>query len=282
MYRARIAAPDDIEGEAQRVTLDTYALRLLAEGDSWFSYGSIPAHNMLTELQFDESSVVLNLASPGENLRMIRRICDYGAEFGSWLTLRSTYRFDAILLSAGGNDLIAALPHLLRSDIELPAIDPARPDRVVDQKALRLLERYVVESITGIVNLRDKPNSANADVPLFAHTYDYPTPADNPARGPLGMRIGGPWLYPLLMQRLPIDAWVPVIRYLIDRLADTLLALPARLANLHVVDTRQTLIPAVLGSTRASTDWENEIHPTRQGYRKLAAHLSAAVQRHVD
>jgi lysophospholipase L1-like esterase len=117
---------------------------------------------------------------------------------------------------------------------------------------------------------------------MFLHTFDYPTPNETPARSALGLPLGGPWLHPLLRERLPPAAWLPLAHYLVDRLAMILLALPARLPQLHVIDTRGTLIPAHLGATRESNDWDNEIHPNKGGYRKLAARLAAAVQRKLD
>ena len=276
MLRAEVIRPHDIESE----DLNRYALRLLAEGDSWFSLGSVPAKNLLFELRFSESAVVLNLAYPGDEVhKMFRRMVDYGEEFAGWMTMRSTWRWDAILLSGGGNDLIAALPHLLRQDIAAGDLDAADPARLIDAQALERLRRYLIDSYTGFVSVRDRPGSPNAEVPMFAHTYDYPTPNDAPSRGPIGLRLGGPWLHPQLAGRLPLALWQPVADYLVDAVAETLLALPARLPHFHVVDTRGTLRRARLGAGGPSGDWENEIHPDRGGYRKLAAKLAAAIER---
>lgn len=280
MLRAQVIRPDELDGEAMKVDLNSYALRLLAEGDSWFSLGSIPPKNLAFEMYFAESALILNLAYPGDEAhRIFRRMFDYGNEFAGWMTMRSTYRWDAILLSGGGNDLIAAFPHLLRRSLADSDLDPQHPERLVDEQALAKLERYLAESFTGFVNVRDHADSPNAGVPMFAHTYDYPTPNDAPARGLLGIPLGGPWLYPQLNGRLPPALWQPLSDYLLDRVATTLLALPAQLPQLHVIDTRGTLVRAHPGATSASGDWENEIHPGRGGYRKLAAKITAAVER---
>jgi len=280
MQRAQVIRPVDFEGEAMAVDLNAYALRLLAEGDSWFSLGSVPPKNLIFELRYAESAVVLNLAYPGDEVqRMFRRMTDYGDEFAGWLSMRSTFRWDAILLSGGGNDLVAALPHLLRAGVAVADIDPEHPERLIDSAALAQLRRYLTESYTGFVGVRDRPGSPNAGVPMFAHTYDYPTPNDAPARGPLGIRLGGPWLFPSVNGTLPTELWEPVIDYLVDRIAETLLELPAQLPQFHVVDTRGTLRRARLGAGGPSGDWENEIHPDRGGYRKLAARIAAAIER---
>jgi hypothetical protein len=40
-----------------------------------------------------------------------------------------------------------------------------------------------------------------------------------------------------------------------------------------------TLIPAAPGTTGDSNDWDNEIHPNRSGYKKLAATWATEVDR---
>ena len=283
MSQTTIIKSEQLEvSEAGWFDMNPFGLRLLAEGDSWFSLGSIPGHNLLEALQFAESAVILNLAYPGDEVReMFRRMCDYGGEFAGWMSMRSTYRWDAILLSGGGNDLIAAFPHLLRADILPNKVDPARPDLLVDDAALALLDRYLIDSYTGFVNCRDRPAGRNAGVPMIVHTYDYPTPNDAPALA-FGIPVSGPWIHPLVKDRLPREAWVALTDYLLDHVAETLLALPARLPNFHVIDTRGTLARAPLGARGASPDWENEIHPSRGGYRKLAAKVAAYVQKRFE
>lgn len=266
-------------GEAGAVDLNPYALRLLAEGDSWFSLGSIPPHNLLLEMRFEKKVAAVNLAYPGDEVRqMFRRMWDYGAEFASALAMRGTRRWDAILVSGGGNDLIAAFPHLLRTHVDPGAVDPTRPQDLINPVALDQLDRYLVESYMGFVRCRDKADSPNANVPMIVHTYDYPTPNNAPALAG-GIRISGPWIHPQLNGRFPREAWVPLTDYLLDHVAETLLTLPGRLPNFFVVDTRNTLARAALGATGDSNDWENEIHPNAAGYRKLAAKIADEVLR---
>ncbi len=283
MPRAEVISPRKLPGasEGGEVDMNAYALRLLAEGDSWFSLGSIPPHNLLMELVFDRSALVVDLAYPGDEVaRMFRRMWDYGAEFAGMMTMRSTWRWDAILLSGGGNDLIAAFPHLLRADIDATLVDPARPQDLVDAGALALLDQYLADSYHGFVAVRDRPGSPNANVPMIVHTYDYPTPNDSPARA-FGVRISGPWIYPQLNGRIPQAAWQPLTDFLLDHVAQTLLALPAQLPNFFVVDTRNTLVRAASGVQGGSNDWDNEIHPNAGGYRKLAAKVAAEVLKRV-
>lgn len=70
--------------------------------------------------------------------------------------------------------------------------------------------------------------------------------------------------------------WVPLADLLVDRLAGVITTL--ELPNVHVVDTRGTLVRAVPRAVAASNDWLNEIHPTAAGFSKLALRWRAAIE----
>jgi len=66
---------------------------------------------------------------------------------------------------------------------------------------------------------------------------------------------------------------VPVADYLIDELAEGIRSLQKgsdKIKNFHVVDTRGATKRAKPGATGPSRDWQNEIHPNDDGYRKIA------------
>jgi lysophospholipase L1-like esterase len=46
--------------------------------------------------------------------------------------------------------------------------------------------------------------------------------------------------------------------------------LPNQISNFHVINTRNTLNRAKLNSKGNSGDWLNEIHPNKNGYKKIA------------
>jgi hypothetical protein len=120
-----------------------------------------------------------------------------------------------------------------------------------------------------IVELRDSAASSNKGIPIYAHTYDYPTARPAPAKLLGAVDFGGPWLYDTYVRfGLPGALWVPMTERLIDALATTLLGL--NLPNVHVIDTRGVMTRAAEGSTGNSGDWLNEIHANRNGRKKLA------------
>ena len=43
-----------------------------------------------------------------------------------------------------------------------------------------------------------------------------------------------------------------------------------KISNFHVIDTRNTIVRAKKNQTGESGDWLNEIHPNRNGYKKIA------------
>ncbi|MBM3394897.1 MAG: hypothetical protein FJY37_09745 [Betaproteobacteria bacterium] len=89
--------------------------KLLAEGDSWFSMGGVPVENLLFELDFPSPAIVVNIAEPGDDIvrmadpkrvKLFQRLVGLG---------RFAYKWDAILLSGGGNDFIDQASEILRT-----------------------------------------------------------------------------------------------------------------------------------------------------------------------
>lgn len=283
MPKVRVIKPNELD--RYDIFLNDYYPALLAEGDSWFSLGAIPAYNMLDPLEFETFGAVVNLAYPGDTADDMRRALPasggrridlWASELALHIADRNAYAYQGILLSAGGNDLIAAFPHLLRRGVDYASADPADPSALIDADALARFDTYLTGSLTGIVRYIREDGGPNRDAPIFTHTYDYPTPNDAPARI-LGVRVGTAWMYPKLVEAgVPQHLWVPVSDYLIEHMARLLRGLD--LVDFHVVSTLGTIQRAALGATGSSGEWDNEIHPSRRGYAKLAAKMAAAIR----
>lgn len=245
-----------------------YERHFLAEGDSWFTLAALPGGNLLQELELDRWAMVVNTAYPGDKLSHIVEWRD-NQEFVRLLAIpKFAYQWDAILLSAGGNDLIGAAG-AQGGLIRKTTADPTVLDNWIDADSLAKFQGYVRANMECIVELRDSAASPNKGIPIYAHTYDYPTARPAPARLLDGPAISGPWLYDTYVRLgLPGALWVPMTERLIDVLAQTLLGL--NLPNVHVIDTRGVMERAAEGSTRNSGDWLNEIHANRNGRKKLA------------
>jgi len=68
---------------------------------------------------------------------------------------------------------------------------------------------------------------------------------------------------------------VPLAEHLLRHLAGLLKGLD--LEDLHVINTLDTITRAQLGATGESGDWDNEIHPSRSGYKKLGRRVAKAI-----
>lgn len=252
-----------------------FAYRFLAEGDSWFTIGGIPSSNLLYEMRFPQQGIVVNIAYPGDTLVHIADLASNN-DLKKMLTERFGYRWHAIVLSAGGNDLMDRASAVLQN----PGTGSSDPQDYVNAAQLTRFIADVQQGYRTIVALRDSSQSANHGVPVVAHCYDYPTPRNAPARF-FSVGLLGPWLYKAFNDKLIDESmWVPVSDFLVNALADAIAALgsgPGALPNFHFVDTRDTLQRAAVGSTGVSGDWLNEIHPSQAGYRKLADKIEATI-----
>jgi len=284
MPKVQVFKPADFD-KPDAPDLNQFNPVLLAEGDSWFTLGAIPAYSMLDGLDFPTWGAVINLAHPGDTVSKMeqalkagdaqRRIDVWASELGRWIADSAAYPLNGILLSGGGNDLIEAFPHLLKSPCDYASIAPNHIAEAIDPAALDKFDRFVGASFTGIVNFVRNHGGPNAHVPIFCHTYDFPTPNDAPSTI-LGARVGQAWMYPRLTEHgVPQTLWVALADFLVRHLANRLRTLD--LQDFHVVNTLETLTRAHPGAHGESGDWDNEIHPSRTGYKKLGRKLSRAI-----
>jgi hypothetical protein len=268
--------------------LASLGYRFLAEGDSWFSIGTLnPAKNsnLLFEMAFEQSAGAINCASPGDTLRRMSQM-NKDPNFSDLLLGRRARIWDALLMSCGGNDLIDAFgvrgagvtpdKRLLLTQAEWGP-EAQGPSRYLSDAGWRTFCDYLSANLEHLVGLRDAGPSKG--VPIFLHGYSFPTP--RPAGA--GPKIG-PWLYPsALAYNIPAADFGALARLLLRRLADLLAACAAdttRFPNLHFFDTTAIAVePAALGESGESGDWVNEIHLTWRGYEKLALPWSAFIEK---
>lgn len=258
-----------------------FEYRILSEGDSWFTLGAIPTSNLLFSMRFPRDTVIANCAYPGDT---IRRMAVMAKDKALREAFSQSYNisWDLILLSGGGNDVIDDADDILLAPSARGAV--TGPADYCDQTKFQTLLDEISDAYRSIVALRDAPGSTSAGKPIVTHTYDIPTPRKSPAKF-IVIPILGPWLHPAMeAAQVPAAERIAVSQYLIDGLADTILALengPNALPNFHVVDTRGILAPAQASATGVSGDWMNEIHPNPDGYEKLAKLIETEVLAHL-
>jgi hypothetical protein len=262
---------------------ESISRRMLAQGDSWFSLGSlVPTRfaNLLHTMALREPTLVVNCGKPGAVL--VRMVDSTRArDFRRLLSGRSAPRWSAILVSGGGNDLIEAAStgpsadlgqRLLRTPSERPAGDAGPASDFVSDAGWALFDGHLRDVIHGLV--RAKNRDKNLGVPLFLHSYTRVQPTG------VGPGFGRPpWLSPSLTAfGIPPERWLDVSDELLGRLQRLLLSAVAaenaasRDARLQLVDT--LTVPVDLAdpdATGSSGDFLNEIHLNESGLRKVSS-----------
>ncbi len=222
---------------------------VVSEGDSWFSYEFFP--NIIDLIEDSDTFAHLRLEMSGDTVENM-----VGTERARSHLLASIKDEKALFLlfSGGGNDIQQAAEGLFR-------MDGQAEDCIVASKGDALFGG-LREHYEGLIR------HIGPHVPILAHGYDYFRPSPEGVRM-LGVETGiGPWIHPE-MESVGIEdpeLKADIASVLVDRFNDDL----GQLAQDHPddfihVDLRGTLDPA--------EDWENEIHPTREGFEKVAAKI---------
>jgi hypothetical protein len=255
---------------------------IVAQGDSWFSFGSIPPSitgNILFHLDFTFEASIVDFAQPGA---LLSEMCTAKyQQFVNAMVLRDATAWAAILVSGGGNDLIAwanqGPSNAQKSRLFLTASERPSGGGIggyISPDGWTGFRDQILEGYLAFDHLRQC--SGNPGAPLVAHTYDYPTPR------PAGVIIVDPhgWLYPAMeTYDIPDADRVALAKYLVDQLAVFISGtVMKQIGNMFLIDLRGTLIPADPGTPGQSNDWANEIHPTPDGYVKLAQSYSAQLK----
>ena len=271
-------SPSQLSGTGEPGLYDTapFARKYLAQGDSWFSIGTFPpwcTTNLLQQMVLSRSTLAVNCAKPGAVLSHMTDTTT-ARVFLNLLNGNIAWKWDALLISGGGNDLIDAANTAPSTPIGQRLLltsgewgSGGSPSRYPSDAGWATFEAHMNEVVDLLLVQRDK-KALNRDIPVFFHTYDHVTPRNSPAG--LGK---GPWLFTAVNAYvIPPADWNAVSDELMNRHATMWLAIEARLSqrNLHVVDSRGATTRAVPGTTGQSNDWENEIHPTPAGYSLLA------------
>ena len=228
--------------------------RLLADGDSWFSIGGWTG-NLLMALD-DAHTLIVNCAYPGDELADSRAIGN--DEFAYLLApTHGLPAWDAVLLSAGGNDVIKACSRFVRRTAE------PGPHLWLDYDVLLEAVSDFEQHLVRFVRLCQ---AAQPGVPVLCHTYDYP-----PVTRHWWPWHLGPWIAPVLKAHgIPRSEWLLPVGTMINSLAERMYNVAHQHPQLHVIDTRDTLVDA---------GWRNEIHPSLRGYHATARHWRAALNR---
>lgn len=241
----------------------------LAEGDSWFNKFYPVGANLLDQLDLPRGCRIIDHSWSGDKAddmfgpTRIAAVAQY----------LDAFSYKAILLSAGGNDLISQIGNLLTGGGNNAELDSVALEDAFGR--VEMLLRTFAYARAG---------TRNANTRIFIHAYDFVTPRNAPVR----LNIAGPWVYPRLVAAGVTDkaTQLRLVTELLTRWLDRLtqLALPQStkyIPGFHVLLSQGLLKPANANDTGRSGDWEDEIHPTNAGYRVIAERLYNPVMRAV-
>lgn len=274
---SRVLYSDEYDRELAQGTLvpEAFDYRILCEGDSWMDRSSIFQLSLPWALapifqgRKGNDALFINLARFGDTLRSI---ADCGDRlFDQWLNTDGLFRFDALLLSAGGNDFIQAALEPGSGNGILHGVHGAPPGLTAE-------DCYNPEAVADLVTQVLDPHfdalyrrvrqSRNPALPILLNGYNLPVARPAPA-----FPGGHAWLSRAYRKNgIPERLWPEVTERIFIDLESTVSGWDSdERTGLHLVPTTSVaLVPARPGSAGSSGDWLNEIHPNKSGWRKLA------------
>ena len=243
---------------------------IIGLGDSWFHYFAIDVFDVLNE---EYGLDAVSLAREGTPLQALAEDPEQLIQLEALLAGSSARGRppQAILLSAGGNDVVSPnLELLLRLAPGQPVLDPALVAEWVDVN-LREALTAVLDAITQLCI-----RHLGAPVPILIHGYDDPVPD---GRG----LIGTAWRVWLKTgfeargyhyQQPPVEC-IQAMAQLISRFCamhQSVAGLPRFQDHVHAVDLR-----GVWSSADYRADLGNELHPTPDGFRRVTKAIAQAL-----
>lgn len=244
---------------------------LLAEGDSWFDY---PLNDVLKGLKKDHGFDIESVAGKGDTIEEMAYDTRQSGKFIEALDnlLRIGRAPRAILLSGGGNDLAGREFHMLLDHVHSPS--PGLNADVVRGVVDTRLRHAYITLICAVTRLcRQRTGRA---IPILVHGYDRPVPD---GRGFFIRPFPGPWLKPGFDQkgftRKERPAAIGMMADLIGSFNGMLddVSRLEEFGHVHYVN--------LLGALSSGPDykqwWANELHPTKKGFKAVAARFAKVI-----
>jgi hypothetical protein len=259
--------------EALKLAPPKLPLDFLAIGDSWFEYpldgngpsfgntaivaqtqlgsiGNPPPHLLSQALHGQATTAMLSY----ENQQAMIAVLE---DSDQWLN-QSTGLPDAILVSAGGDDLVGDQFAIYLDYGGTNGLDAGRFQGALDSVRASYMDLFAFRDIFA------------KGTPIIGHCYDYAIPN---GVHPICVETG--WLQPSLdFAGYNYDQGLNIVSQMIDKFHELLSGLAAVPANnFLLVDTRRTL-----SRDTQPTGWANEIHPYPSGFTELAKKFLSALR----
>ena len=243
-----------LNGWSRRVRLTRYRERrernpdlmhLVSEGDSWFQYPFL-LQDVIDQLNRDHA--VYCTAAAGD---MLTDMVAQDEVVAAVLAEKPA----AILISAGGNDLLGKIQTLLE-----PFDSRRKPEDYLGPTFGAFLEALATDYRRFLLRLVEHAATA----PIFCHSYDYALP-----------RRGGRWLGRPMASIGITDATLQrtIVGMMVDRFHAAMASIVQEtsfVGRVTLVDCRRS-VPADC--------WHDELHPNDRGYALVADRFRAAFKR---
>lgn len=252
----------------------------LCEGDSWMDRSSLAQLSLPWALKEQwtgargNDALFINLARFGHTIHTIEEALD--DDFLMWLNVDLGFRFDALLFSAGGNDVIdSALDSPPGQGILRDMRGVAGPLTAADclnAVVLSDLVTNVLDPAFAALYRLVRGSAYYPNLPIYLNEYNVPVARNAPA-------LRKAWLYdayrkngiPTETNAVPFSLWAELTSAIFHALEAAVSGWAVGRQGVHVVPTAHVaLLPADPLSQGESGDWINEIHPNVAGWRKLA------------
>jgi hypothetical protein len=188
----------------------------------------------------------------------------FGQQFETLRRLFSdaTLPLDGLLFSAGGNDFVGEnLPNFLNT---------FRPGMSwMDCLNLPYLDFRCRDLAYAYQRLADLRNAYRPHTYIFTHAYDYAIP--NGKRVRILLCTAGGWLQEQFLTKGVKDFEIQkaIVRFMLQRFASLMETFADQNTRVIHVKTQGTLL---------LQDWGDELHPTTQGFKRLAAKFQTALK----
>lgn len=226
-------------------------LNLYADGDSWFEYPLSKDTIDWIKANGNPKPTINKQAHHGDSaverlgLAKRQRLIDN-------LNAQEHGAYEALLFSAGGNDIVGDQFVIWI----LKYVTGTSPANGIDRLRLASILGIIRAAFDDLIRIRDDYDPQCA---VFVHGYDFAFPSGKPACPGVG-----PWLKP----SLDFQGWTD-FTLATAVVKEALLAFDKMLAQIEH-DHTNVFYVRTQGTLKSSSDWANELHPTSQGFEKIA------------
>jgi hypothetical protein len=242
--------------------------KILIEGDSWVAHPFLTDLTTQLDMLGDDEFAILHLADPGHTAQEMFR--KHGRKPTGQLkrldqvmhSARYGEHWDMIFISAGGNDIVGEEVTDFVDDF-----DPNGPrgEALLNARFDAELEK-VIAAYDNLLDVRRR-STINKETPIVTHVYGFVEPRQVGTKV-FGASFGDGWIKQYLDPKgIPQEDQRDIVKGMLTRFRDALRKVEAANENFLVVDTLRTLAPRGIPNLEY---WHDEIHPTGQGFRKVA------------